>query len=130
MLNSNLKITKIYLFITPGVDQARRDTEMERLNECYRKVISEKADMRSCLSHMISTESYRMLSGWSYSLKPETLRVGSRVLELPDGTDVIILNYSPTNFPPFFIGILHGAFSRKNMISFYWSYICSVNNYN
>ena len=72
-----------------GVDQARRDTEMERLNERYRKVVSEKSEMRSCLSHMISTESYRMLSGWSYSLKPETLRVGSRVLELPDGTDVI-----------------------------------------
>ena len=63
---------------------------MERLNECYSKIISEKSDMLSCLSHMISTESYRMLSGWSFSLKPECLREGSRVLDLPEQTDVII----------------------------------------
>ena len=73
------------------MDQTRRDQEMERLNKRYCEVIKEKCDMRSCLAHMISTESYRMLAGWSYSLKPESLRVGSRVLDLPENTDVTIL---------------------------------------
>ena len=71
-----------------GVDQARRDREMERLNKCYGEIIAEKNDINSCLSHMINTESYRMLSGWSYSLKPECLRLGSRAFELPESTDV------------------------------------------
>ena len=35
-----------------------------------------------------------MLSGWSYSLKPESLRVGSRVMNMPDATDVNTLKIS------------------------------------
>ena len=76
--------------ISTGVDQSRREKEMERLNECYSKLIPDKSDMRSCLSHLISMESYRMLNGWSYSLKPESLRLGSRDLEMPVMTDVNI----------------------------------------
>lgn len=75
-----------------GVDQSRRDKEMERLNECYSKIIAEKSDMKICLSHLISQESYRMLSGWTYSLKPESLRIGNRGLDLPEMTDVTIIN--------------------------------------
>ena len=63
---------------------------MERLNQRYGTLIAEKTDMKNCLTHMIKSESYRMLSGWTYSLKPECLRVGSRTLELADMTDVIL----------------------------------------
>ena len=71
-----------------GVDQSRREKEMERLNKRYSRIIAVKSDMKSCLSHLIESESYRMLAGWTYSLKPESLRVGRRALDLPDGTDV------------------------------------------
>lgn len=64
---------------------------MERLNRCYVEIIAEKQDLAACLSHLVSSESYRMLNGWSYSLKPECLRLGSRAFNLPDSTDVILL---------------------------------------
>lgn len=75
-----------------GVDQARREKEMERLNESYASTIKEKSDLRACLDHLVSTESYRMLNGWSYSLSPECLRNGGR-LEMPELTDVIFISY-------------------------------------
>lgn len=72
------------------MDQSRREKEMERLNKCYSEIVSKKSDMQSCLSHMISTESYRLLDGWSYSLNPECIRDGTTTLEFPDVTDVNI----------------------------------------
>ena len=76
----------------PGIDQSRRDKEIERLNKSYGDVVSKESDLRSCLSYFVRTESYRMLNGWTYSLKPECLRPGRHSLDIPEQTDVRNLN--------------------------------------
>lgn len=73
-----------------GVENSRREKEIARLNSRYAEVIAEKTDLQSCVSFLVNTESYRFLSGWTYSLVPECLRLGSRAFEMPDHTDVII----------------------------------------
>ena len=74
-----------------GVEPARRDTEVDRLNKLYVEIISRNTDLSSCLMHLVKTESYRMLDGWSYSTNPEPIRFGTTSLDFPDQTDVRII---------------------------------------
>ena len=79
--------------IFAGVDQSRRDKEINRLNKSYSDVIASKGDLKSCLQHLVANESYRMLDGWSYSLNPQCLRSAGRSLEMADQTDVKNMKY-------------------------------------
>lgn len=88
VLGQNCQIIFSYIFLPLGVEQSRREQEVDRLNQSYIDVIGEKGDIKSCLSHLVSTESYRMLDGWSYSLNPKSLRPGSRSIPLAEQTDV------------------------------------------
>ena len=57
-----------------GVPNNRHLDEIDRLNKAYQSIISSKKDLASCLQHMITTESYRLLSKWTYELFPKPLR--------------------------------------------------------
>ena len=78
----------IFAKIERGVSRERSDKEIRRLNSVYQSIISHKKELDACLQHMITTESYRLLSKWTYELFPKPLRGRP---DFPELTEVIFL---------------------------------------
>lgn len=76
----------IHIYIA-GTEASRRNNEIQRLNSEYQAMVELNLSSSSIYYHMVSSENYRMLSQYHYSMSEAPLR-SSRISNPPEMTDV------------------------------------------